>query len=304
MNEVVPGFEVVPVFDLVADLLGSARREVVVVAPFIKEPVLRRLLDCVSSDVAHIRVVTRWKISEIAAGVSDPEIMALAEQDERISVGLCHRLHAKIFTADDRAIVGSANVTATALGLAAESNIEIIVAVPSSHPSVVEVLTGLEPLCTPATHGFAEIMRSQADLYTASAPQRAQETGQAWLPVTQAPERMFPAYSGADLELPEAVLKGVVEDLVALDVPPGLSEAAFNQVVRRKLHTLPELSKLVKSGSVSGPILELAISDRTSLPPERAQSAAQRLAAWITHFDDYMLTPAGYWEIQRGTVHG
>lgn len=289
---------------MVADLLGTARLEVVVVAPFVKEPVLRRLLDRVSDDVERIRVVTRWKISEIAAGVSDPEIIALAGQDERISVGLCHRLHAKIFTADDRAIVGSANVTATALGLSNEPNIEITVAVHASHPSVVEVLTGLERLCTPATPGLAETMRSQADLYTASAPERAQESRQAWLPVTQSPERMFPAYSGADLDLPHAVLRGVVEDLAALDVPPGLSEDAFNLVVRHKLHTLPELSDLEESGGLSGPTLERAISDRTSLPPERVQSAAQRVAAWITHFDDYMLTPAGYWEIQRGTVHG
>lgn len=292
------------IFDEVADLLGGARREVQIVAPFVKEPMLRRLLDRVSDDVAQIRVVTRWSISEIAAGVSDPEIMALTTQDERISVRLCHRLHAKIFTADDRAIIGSANVTATALGLRDEPNIELIVAVAASHPSIVEVLTTLEGLCTPATPALAEALRSQADLYTASAQERPEAMGPGWLPVTRSPERMFPAYSGADLDLPEAVLRGVVDDLAALDVPPGLSEDNFNEVVRRRLHSLPELSGLEQSGGMSGPTLERAIAERTSLPPERAQSAAQRLAAWITHFDNYLITPAGYWEIQRGTVLG
>lgn len=293
----------VPLFGLVADLLGGARRDVLVVAPFIKEPVLRRLLERVTDEVSRIRVVTRWKISEVAAGVSDPEVMRLAEQDDRITVELCHRLHAKVFAADDQAIVGSANVTATALGLSAEPNIEVAVSVPAAHPSVVGVLSELDGLCTPASSLLAAVMRSQADLFAASA-RGSQETHQAWLPVTQSPDRVFPVYSGEDLELPEAVLRGVIEDLAALDVPPGLPHDAFNLVVRRRLHQLPELLGLAEQGSVSGPVLEQSISERRSVTPERAQSAAQRLATWIVHFDDYMITPAGYWEIQRGTVLG
>ena len=55
------------------------RRDVAIIAPFIKVEALTSLLEVVPS-TSHLRCVTRWLPREVADGVSDPEVFDVLEE--------------------------------------------------------------------------------------------------------------------------------------------------------------------------------------------------------------------------------
>jgi hypothetical protein len=110
--------------EALTELTGSSTRELVLVAPFVKAHALQRLLEPVTDSVA-VTLVTRWRIDEIAAGVSDVHAYdVVCSRSGR--VWLVDSLHAKYFRADRRILVGSANITGAALGWSSHSNLELV----------------------------------------------------------------------------------------------------------------------------------------------------------------------------------
>lgn len=124
------------VWQQIADLMEDATEEVVIIAPFIKKAIFEETIAVVPSSVQKITCVTRWTPAEVAAGVSDPEIIEAAQSDERISIALCASLHAKLYRADGRCLVGSANLTGKATGRVPNANVELSLKVPIDHPEV------------------------------------------------------------------------------------------------------------------------------------------------------------------------
>lgn len=96
-------------------LCAAGRRDILLVAPFVKAHTLERLLGQVAAEVA-VRCVTRWRPEEIVAGVSDLEVWPLLRDRVQSSLWLHPDLHAKLYRADDTCLIGSANITDTALG--------------------------------------------------------------------------------------------------------------------------------------------------------------------------------------------
>jgi hypothetical protein len=74
---------------LLSDLCRAARRDLLLVAPFIKVGALRRILDVVPQTIP-VTCVTRWRPEEIAAGVSDLEVWPLLNDRPRSSMWLAH----------------------------------------------------------------------------------------------------------------------------------------------------------------------------------------------------------------------
>lgn len=63
-----------PLGDAVLDLAASSRREFVMCAPFAKAAVVREVLAAIPEGV-QIALYTRWRPDEVAAGVSDTEVL-------------------------------------------------------------------------------------------------------------------------------------------------------------------------------------------------------------------------------------
>ena len=178
-------------WDALERLVGSATDCLTFVAPFVKREVLERLL-AVASPAVTIACYTRWVPSEVARGVSDPDIVSLPRLSGRVY--LCPCLHAKVFVADDRAIVGSANLTAKALGLAQPSNLEVLIEVPANHPTVARLLDDVRASSHPANDNLA-----RAVLSIAAAEQSGPEAIIRTIPFhpwSRAPEAVWAAYSG------------------------------------------------------------------------------------------------------------
>lgn len=85
-------------------LLEHAEERVLLCAPFIKAKVLQAILSVVSASVP-VRIVTRWRASEIAAGVSDLEVFEVSNMRPNTELALLDDVHAKLYLADDKCLV-------------------------------------------------------------------------------------------------------------------------------------------------------------------------------------------------------
>ena len=71
-------------------LFENTEDDVSIIAPFIKVDALRSLLEVFPSET-YLRCVTRWLPKEVAAGVSDPEILDVLEKRGNFSLSLSTR---------------------------------------------------------------------------------------------------------------------------------------------------------------------------------------------------------------------
>lgn len=291
------------VWQQIADLMGDAAEEVVIIAPFIKKAIFEEIIVAVPSSVQKITCVTRWTPAEVAAGVSDPEIIEAAQSDERISIALCPSLHAKLYRADGRCLVGSANLTGKATGRVPNANVELLLEAPIDHPEVQRVLGQINARSSIATPHTAALVREQAELLRSErvTPPSEDEAAPYWFPETRRPENVYALYTGRQ-RFTSLVEAGIVRDLAMLDVPAGLSEDAFNTEVEARLHAIPELGQLTAEQRLSNVELQRAIAERTGDTEEQARRTTETLAAWLQHFGRYY-TEVGSWELRPGVEH-
>ena len=255
----------------IRSLFEEATRSVVVVAPFIKVAALRSLVDVIPPDV-WCRCVTRWLPSEIAAGVSDPEIIDVLEGRGNFGLELVDRLHAKLYVADTRCLVGSANVTLAGLGQKESGgNIEVLVSASVEDPAVAAVLAEIDDEKREADQATASTARRLAD----SLPRELLgDIAASWFPRSRKSTEAFRCY----LDIPNGFLKAseqmLLVDLAMFDLPPGLSEKEFKTVIRSRLAALP----------ISQALLD-ASEDRM-LTRAEAQSYLERVANSDESTDD------------------
>ena len=125
-------------------LAASSQFEFVMCAPFAKEAVVSRIVSALPEG-ASVKLYTRWRPEEIAAGVSDTGVLAILEARGGV-VYLHDRLHAKFYRNENQVLLGSANLTGTALGWSAKPNIELLTAVQKEAVGQVERQLSVESI--------------------------------------------------------------------------------------------------------------------------------------------------------------
>ncbi len=234
---------------LIEDVLSATRERAFLVAPFIKQPVLHRLLRSIATGVS-VTVFTRWRPDEIAAGVSDLEVFDEISCRPLASLWLCHELHAKYYRGGARVLVGSANLTAAALGWSPLSNLELLAEAsfdPGFHGAFERSLASRSIPATAEVRARVEraaalIPRARcADLHRTADSESLAETGggATWVPHMRHPELLYRAYAGRVAELTQSGREQAVRDLEALSLPSGLALEAFHVVVASLLAQLP-----------------------------------------------------------------
>ncbi len=111
----------------IGDLLSgvcSGAKHLIIAAPYIKADALTKVLADVSPEASLI-CITRWNLHDFAAGVSDTECRTIVTERGG-SFRLHPSLHAKYYRIDDVILVGSANLTSSAMGWAPHPNLEIL----------------------------------------------------------------------------------------------------------------------------------------------------------------------------------
>ena len=222
--------------DRIRALFSRAQGEVAIIAPFIKVGALISLLEVVPPDT-HLRCVTRWFPREVAAGVSDPEILDLLEERGRFTFTLVDSLHAKLYIAGNDCLAGSSNVTLPGLGESSDGNIEVLVATTIQDPGVASTLGDIAEAERPATRTMAEATRRLADNLVQ--PEAEPEGEKPWFPHSRRPERAFRLYSRPPTGYLGEADRILLSDVAGSNLPPGLEKEGFLAELRALLAKIP-----------------------------------------------------------------
>ena len=277
----------------VLSLLKKAQREVLVVAPFIRSESLKRLLCSVSNRV-DTKVVTRWKIADLLSGSSDLGVFELVSS-RNIPLFLKQDLHAKLFAADDKCLVGSANVTNPALGNCKNPNFELLVPYPRKSDQIVEFEKRLMEGVIKATPIHRDLLNKLLVKNSAIQTNRAvmdivnlDFISSDWIPQSRNPEELYSVYRG-NTDFGRTVLTIMKNELNTFDFIEGLNEDEFNVWIAIKLRQSRFVGMVLQQIEKYGPITE---SDLTEILLEMDVAIKERsprdilevLKRWLTYF--------------------
>jgi hypothetical protein len=240
-------------------LCRQAHDEMFFAAPFIKEPILRKIL-AVVPESTKVTIVTRWKPEEVLRGVSDLEVLDLVASRPNTFLLLHPCLHAKYYRGDGRCLIGSANLTATALGWSKVPNIEILLEVPTDQKDLRLLEETLLTRSIPATPSIKQAIANAVEELKLKSPAEpfgsniVEENGSSiWLPTCTSPDYLFKAYSGGDTSsLLNSVVEAANNDLISMGVMPGLDEAQFQKYVAAILEQIEVVEEIVTLSRASG----------------------------------------------------
>lgn len=224
-----------PLGSQIVELVSKAQTSVTLVAPFIKLDPLQRILAAASSQVS-ISCYTRWRAEEVISGVSDLEIWPVL-RDRGARLSLRYDLHAKVFCNEVNCLVGSANLTGTALGWIDPANLELLIGVPNTTATISEFFL---QLCQEAEEvddalylSMKEVVAAYPQVRLPKHIRNASDSGSelaVWRPRCRAPgnHNLFRTYQKRSDMVGKTTYADAAWDLMILGVPEGIpSEDLF-----------------------------------------------------------------------------
>ena len=291
--------------ELVLDVVRAASKDLIFVAPYIKTTALQKVIDSVPSGSVSLTCVTRWLPEDIAAGVCDLDIFDLISNypDGRL---LIHpRLHAKYYRADQRCLIGSANLTSRGLGWVTPPNVELLVELPADFEGLAEWEKGLLDAAFPATQELRDHITLESDKFLVNNERfdlpdsenggNEEQSASQWVPRCPVPDRLWEVYSGqAQGSMVTRALEAAELDLAALGVPAGLPKRLFETYVAGILRYMTMFMKVDALAARALPdneahrLLEAQLGGSAPYPPEEMWRIFK---AWLTHFfpEEYRL---------------
>jgi hypothetical protein len=277
-------------------LIEGAKNEILLCAPFIKADVIEKLFRVIKPEVL-VRVVTRWRPEEVVSGVSDLKVFEVCRGRARTELTLLDDLHAKLYLADELGLVGSANLTATALGWAKRNNVEILMPVKRSDPDIQILLRRLES-SIPATFAMLSAIEEAAAKLNVQKlrlpeaediPESLKDAPLvAWLPRCAAPEKLFKIYQNPNRDdVIEPLRDDGIKDLADLNLPGRLDEARFEKEMVDTLERMPSMAKIIKQVPrqlKDDDAVSLIISLRPDLTKSEAEIQWAVVRDWIGVF--------------------
>jgi len=282
-----------PLGELLLEGARGARRRALLCAPFAKSAVVERLLAALGPGV-EIELFTRWRPEEVAAGVSDPAVLGPV-QERGGSVFLCDSLHAKLFRFDERNLIGSANLTAKALGWTADSNLELLVEAEAGLTALTALESELRATSVRATEEIAAEVERVAALLprAAKSDPPGQEpapvgpaVGGLWRPHLREPRDLFVAYAEGLERLSEASATAAAADLASLEIAAGLDRERFEDLVGTRLLQAPLIQRvddLLARSRRFGEVRDVFAAG-LGLDREEANHAWQTAMRWMLYF--------------------
>lgn len=238
-------------FQDIREFLARAQREVIIFSPYIK----KEALESVIPDEGQSKViVTSLTVKDIWLGASDLEVYPFCKDNE-IKLYLSRRLHLKAFLVDwKEAIIGSANLTQSGLGMVKNFNYEL----GSLHPTIdAEVALYLRRVIAGAVLMNDKIYEElKAKLEECGPPpvlplEAATESYSesyliSQLPMTTSVEELFQIYArGLTKHIPKETLNCVLHDIALFQIPLGLNRNEFIERLRLSFFSSPFICALL-----------------------------------------------------------
>lgn len=281
-------------------VLSKAESSVRIAAPFIKVHSLERALSAIPEEV-EVACVTRWRVEDIAGGVCDVEIFDHLQNRKHGTLLVHPHLHAKFFASDHACLVGSANLTHTALGWRSPSNLELLIELDAREHGLNDWWDGLVGSSIVATQEMKAALAHQADGLRLSGefiprpeadPENSNE-GTIWAPQCPRWSGLWEAYVGDEDQMPASAMRSARKDLEALCIPPSLNEIEFGSALAtffRETSVFQEIEKLSKS-SLTDATAHMMLQSLCTISAKEAPRRWQLIKNWLAALypDEYRL---------------
>lgn len=280
-------------------LCTQADYEVLLVAPFIKSSALDRLLSNIDRNI-KFRCVTRWRPDEISAGVSDLDVWLLIKDRPDSTLWLRSDLHAKYYRGDQRALVGSANLTNTALGWSQQPNLELLISSDVLEDFEQELFTGSIVVDDALYMHVKKVVdefygneipnleRTEFALEVLDEDDIPKLPLETWLPMLRHPKNLYIAYAGNWEQLGTGSRVAARHDLLALELPTGLTREQFQGYVGIQLLQRPiirEVDQFLGMPQRFGAVSDF-LKSLLNLKDQKIDTDLlwQTLMRWMLHF--------------------
>jgi len=277
--------------DYLVELAQRTESSALLAAPFVKSNALQRISEVLAPGVA-LTVVTRWVPEEIAAGVSDLEVWDIIKRRDGARLRLLPDLHAKYFRFDAASLVGSANITHRALGWAKLPNVELLVEMHCNE------FTAFEALLRDRSFEVDDDAYAAMCAAVAALPSHSVQAGPlvttddepgaaaSWFPRSLQVQHLFACYENRRDQVIESVYVDGLDDLRALEPPPGLDRDTFSAFVAARLQQVPVVAAIDAAATraldrTAGAGLLVAVEN---IPGDEALNAWDTISAWLLHF--------------------
>ena len=271
--------------DLLKYHCTNARR-LVIVAPYIKEDALSIILASLDPSASLI-CVTRWSLNDLVVGVSDVQCRAIVKEFGG-SFRLHPFLHAKYYRIDDVVLVGSANLTSSAMGWSVQPNLEILcyasdefdydsfqrTLFQDAREVSDEEFRYWETVNHIATQDAGTSIDSQIHLRT-------------WKPKTRDPRNLIFAYRDRVIEIASFdEQQAALDDLAVLSIPLNLSDREVHAWVSACLLSSPFVNSVIqlRSTAIDEPSYRRTLADQYMLSVTEARRLLESVESWLSFF--------------------
>ena len=261
----------------IRELFGRAQERVIIISAFVGSEALDSLLKA-ASQVPDRRVYVRWDWHDIASGASDWRSWDVARR-HGAPIFACPGLHAKLYIADNKALLGSANATTPGLSGPPKGNLELLVLEDAGIDPIKELVRRVKEISSPASPMGEDVILQDPLASDADHHDRIP----IWIPESD-PARFLKAMAG---DIPHDDESARDRDALRLgENAAGRAEirkATFNATAFRIVRTAFE-------GRVSPmgiPELRSLLSSQASSAIEGfSREATERLCLWLGEFGE------------------
>ena len=253
-----------------------------IAAPYIKANALTRVLDAIG-EISSLTCVTRWDPLDLAVGVSDTECRTIVKGHGGL-FRLHPSLHAKYYRMDDNILIGSANLTFSALGWSTQPNLEILSRAGNDFDAYAFQQELLKEAREISDDEFARWEAvAKTNLRTGNPVVNGQSILDTWRPATRDPRHLELAYLGRDEEIASFdEQRAAHRDIQALQVPLGLNSEQLRTWASACLLGAPFTNTVIRLNGLEVPAASSVLAETYGLTITEARRDMETVQTWLT----------------------
>ena len=265
-------------------LFAGANERVIIISAFVGAEALDSLLES-ARRVPERSVYVRWDLRDIASGASDWRAWDIARR-LGTPIFACPGLHAKLYIADNKALLGSANATISGLSGPQKGNLELLVLEDAGIDPIRQLVRRVQEISSPASPMGEDVVLQDPLASDAGHCDRLPF----WIPKSD-PARFLKAMAGHiphddDSRQDRDALQLGEKAAGRAEIRKAVSNTTAFRVVRTVFEgrilpmDIPELRSLISS-QISSAVDELS------------RESTERLARWLGEFgENTLMVPA------------
>jgi len=266
--------------DLLRSLCSDAQ-QLIIAAPYIKADALTKILVGVSPTTSLI-CITRWNPHDLALGVSDTKCRTIVAEHGG-SFRLHPSLHAKYYRIDDVVLIGSANLTASALGWSLQSNLEILCGpgddfnVDAFQQCMLEGAREISDDEFVRWEAITKISDQSSSVITSGQPRF-----DTWRPATRDFRNFERSYRGREDEIASFdEQRAARRDIQALLIPPGLTDEQIRMWASTCLLAAPFTNTVIQLHNLEVLIASRSLAETYKLSATDARRDMETVQNWL-----------------------